>query len=153
MKTTASHMIRCAICVMLFAAFASCKKQTSSDVTSSNAETDEIHDRNYEPQAGDRIKLTGVFKTTKGYMGVVKGVLVPHFCNRDEEALKYKDKRVSVIGTLSKPSYPEPDGDRVQFIQRWLGLELDMESIEILTNQDARLEKVEKLSSKKDNVR
>jgi hypothetical protein len=148
MNTAASHVMKYLFCVMLVAAFVSCKKQISTDADSSNAGTDKIQDIGYEPKAGDRVRLTGVFKTTKGYMGVVKGVLLPHFCNRDEEALKYKDKWVTVIGTLSKPSYPEgPD------VQRWLGLQLELESIEIVTNRDATHEKVEKLSRNKDSVR
>ena len=60
--------------------------------------------------------------------------------NRKEEALKYKGKRVEVIGILSKPTYPE--GKKVQ---RWLGLQLELESIEIVTAEDVTEEMVEKL--------
>jgi len=147
--TTASIMIRCAIYVVLFSTLTSCSTQTPTDATVTDAGTEETHNHdNYEPQAGDRVRLTGVFKTTKGYMGVVKGVLLPHFLNRDEEALKYKGKWVEVIGTLSKRTYPEG-----KLVQRWLGLELDMESIEIVTADNVTQEKVEKLSPNVQDVR
>ena len=137
MKTAAFIMMRCALCAVLCAALTSCKTKTTPDATSKkvvyNAE-------NYDSQAGDRVRLTGVFKTTKGYMGVVNGILIPHFLNRDEEALKYKDKWVTVTGTLTKRTYPEgPD------VQRWLGLELEMESIEIIATEGEKQEMIEKL--------
>ena len=153
MNTTPSIIIRCAICAVIFTALASCKRQAPPDATSTKVEAEPAHDTSsYEPQPGDRVRLTGVFKTTKGYMGVVRGILIPHFYNRDEEALKYKGKRVEVIGVLSKPSYPEPDGDRVQLVQRWLGLQLELESIEVLTNEDVTEEKVEKLPPQENAV-
>ena len=155
MNTTPSIIIRCTICAVIFTALASCKRQAPPEATSTKVEAEPAHDTSsYEPQPGDRVRLTGVFKSTKGYMGVVKGILIPHFCNRDEEVLKYKGKRVKVIGTLSKPSYPpESDGNRKSLVQRWLGLQLELESIEILTNEDVTQEKVEKLSRKKDGMR
>ncbi len=110
-----------------------------------NIKTEPDNINNYKPQAGDRVRLTGVFKTTKGYMGIVTEILLPSFCNRDEEALKYKDKWVRVIGTLYSPSYPEGNN-----VQRGSGLQLELESIEILTNKDVIEEKVEKLSHNKD---
>jgi hypothetical protein len=112
-------------------------------VQEANAKIEQTANRaKYEPQAGDRVKLTGLFKTTKGYMGVVKGILLPHFVNQEEEALKYKGKRVEVIGTLAKPQYPEG-----KEVQRWLGLQLELESINIVTDGDQAEETVEKLSA------
>lgn len=143
MKKTVAYMLRCVICGAILATLASCRMQASPEATPTRTEAELAHDTsNYEPQAGDRVRLTGVLKTTKGYMGVVKGILLPHFLNRDEEALKYKDKWVSVVGTLSKRTYPEGKD-----VQRWLGLELEMESIEIVAAEGEQQETAEKLST------
>jgi hypothetical protein len=100
----------------------------------------------YGPQAGDRVKLTGVFRTGKGYVGRMGEILIPHFYNREEEGLKYRGKWVRVKGTLFAPSYPEgEDVQGVKKVQGLRGLHLELESIEMLTDEDMKHEKVEKL--------
>ena len=95
--------------------------------------------KKYEPQAGDRVIVTGVFHTSKDHMGVVRRFLIPKL----EGALKYNGKWVRVIGTLSRPSQGE-------FFQKWGGFELKLESIEIVTSKAFKKDKIEKLSKNKD---
>ena len=91
-------------------------------------------------------------------MGRMGEVLIPHFHNREEEGLKYRGKWVRVTGTLFAPSYPEDEDAQgvtlvqgvqkvqaVREVQGWRGLHLELESIEMLTDEDMKHEKVEKL--------
>jgi len=112
-------------------------KKASTEITTKD--TQKI--KKYVPQAGDKVIVTGVFRVTKGYMGIVKNILIPKFLNRVETAFKYRGKWVRVIGTLSKPSYPEG-----KLVQRGPGLELELESIEIVISQGVKKEKIEKAS-------
>ena len=106
----------------------------------------------YEPQAGDRVRLTGVFRTGKGYVGSMGEVIIPHFYNREEEGLKYRGKWVKVTGTLFAPPCPEDDETQgvqkvqtVRKVQGLRGLHLELESIEMVTDENMKHEKVEKL--------
>ncbi len=121
--------------------FSGCKKQNLETKTPHDRQIAIIHKKNYELKAGDKVKITGIFRTTKGNMGVVKNILIPYFANREGEALKYRNKWVKVIGKLSKQSYPENyEG------QRWGGFELEFESINIIINGGIKEEKIELLT-------
>jgi len=53
----------------------------------------------YLPKSTDT-KITGVFESTKGCMGVVSGTLLVDFANKCEEASRYEGKTVEVIGRI-----------------------------------------------------
>ena len=55
---------------------------------------------------GKKVKVVGVFDTTKGCMGVVKGVLLPEFADKCQETEQYLNRKVEVIGVIGKEYCP-----------------------------------------------
>jgi hypothetical protein len=152
MNETAFIRIQCGICIALCAAVISCSAPTPTEPVTGAGDKHPAIPGDYGPQAGDRVKLTGVFRTGKGYVGRMGEVLIPHFANREEEGLKHRGKWVRVKGTLFAPSYPEEEDAQgvtrvqgVNKVQGLRGLHLELESIEMLTDEDIKHEKVEKL--------
>ena len=160
MKKIVFTTIRCVICIMLCSTLISCSIPTPTEPAANVGDEHANNLGNYLPQAGDRVRLTGIFRTSKGYVGGLGEVLIPHFYNREEEGLKYRGKWVNVTGTLFAPSYPEDkdaqgvtlaQGVRkvqaVREVQGLRGLHLKLESIEIVTDEGMKHEKAEKLES------
>lgn len=152
MNKTAFIRIQCGICIALCSTVISCSTPTPKEPVTGAGDKHTVIPGDYVPQAADRVRLTGVFRTGKGYVGRVGEVLIPHFANREEEGLKYRGKWVRVTGTLFAPSYPEEEDPQgvtrvqgVKKVQGLRGLHLELESIEMLTDEDMKHEKVEKL--------
>ncbi|MCK4730020.1 MAG: hypothetical protein KAT28_01755 [Candidatus Aenigmarchaeota archaeon] len=90
---------------------------------------------------GKKVKIVGVFETTKGCMGVIyvenyegkhylSQILLREFANKCEEAKKYSGEKVEVIGLVKNTPY-SPD-------EQWMGMEItNISSIEILENQNS----------------
>jgi hypothetical protein len=144
--------IQYCICMALCLTVISCSTPTPTEPVAGAGEKHTVIPRDYVPQAGDRVRLTGVFRTGKGYVGRMGEVLIPYFANREEEGLKYRGKWVRVKGILFASSYPEEKDTQgftlvqgVKKVQGLRGLHLELESIEMLTDEDMKHEKVEKL--------
>lgn len=76
-----------------------------------------------------QVAIEGKFITTKGYMGVINGVLIPEFANDEVRAKKYEGKKVRVTGILLAPE-KMPENTQEQY---WLGPSLNpVSSIEII---------------------
>ena len=50
--------------------------------------------------------ITGEFTTSKGYTGVVNGILLPYFANKPNETAEYSGKIVEVKGVIYDPEIP-----------------------------------------------
>jgi len=160
MNKTVFIRIQSGICIALGATVISCSAPTPTEPDTGAGDKHIAISGDYELQAGDRVRLTGVFRTGKGYVGRMGEVLIPHFADREEEGLKYRGKWVRVTGTLFAPSYPEEEDAQgvtlvqgvkkvqaIRLVQGLRGLHLELESIEMLTDEDMKHEKVEKLES------
>ena len=152
MNKTVFIGIQCGICIAICSTLISCTAPIPTEPATTAGDMRTANHEDYEPQAGNRVRLTGVFRTGKGYVGRMGEVLIPHFANREEEGLKYRGKWVRVTGTLFAPSYPEEEDAQgvtlaqgVRKVQGLRGLHLELESIEMLTDEDMKHEKLEKL--------